>query len=170
MEVVTYLTSTLMVAASIAAVALAFWFRVKRRSRRKWGDHSSESMAMLMESELSPTPSWTNDSASPSMEDFFHQYTPAESDLHIYTNLAMFGPTIYPITVHNGGRIVIFGTCANSVVVRPGGVAIIYGTITGNLSNEGGEIDLHGTVIGEILRSKGRTSIHPTARTSLAYA
>ncbi len=169
MDVVTSLTSTLIFVVSIALVIFSFKWDVRRFSRHR----------RAQKPELAPPESAvsrrdagvvsvlaTSVTPTHSLEGFLCQYTPAENDLHIYSRLAIFGPSIHPITVHNGGQLMLFGPCAASITVRSGGMAMVYGLVTGELVNEGGDMHVYGTVIGKIHKNGGSTSIHPVARVS----
>lgn len=167
MEVVTYLTSTLIVATAVSLVIFGFWFDTTRRRRSLRSD--TQAGAARPEADLSlpgepelPTRAAFTDGTDPSLEGFVLQHAPIERDLHVYGRLAVFGAVLRPVTVHAGGVLVLFGPCIASIQVRRGGQAAVYGVVTGDLVNDGGEIDVYGNITGTVHEHAGRTWVHPS--------
>jgi len=162
MEVVTYLTSALLVAVSIALVVLGFRFDVRLR-RQAWRPPRTEPELPPAAGGPAGTHSGPGMAPGPSLDGFTLHYQPVEEDLHVYSRLALFAPVTRPVIVHNGGHFQLFGPCAASLVVRPGGAAVVYDLVTGDAVNEGGELHVHGKVLGAVRRTAGNTVIHPLA-------
>lgn len=169
MEVVTYLTSTLIVVVGISLVIFGFWFDVQRRRSLQKPVQGADVVLYASASSAEPLihtkPSIATNQPH-SVEGFLKLYEPIESDLHVYTRQAVFGPVVSPITIHNGGQLMLFGTCASSVTVRSGGVAVLYGLVTGDVVNEGGSLLVHGTVMGNIDQIAGCTTVSGLAQTA----
>lgn len=164
MEVVTYLTSTLIVAMAISLVVFGVWFDTTRRRRglhldepeSAWlpaGDHASHAEPMAT---AQVTPAAPGDS---SLDGFVFQHAPVERDLHVYGRLAVFGAVLQPVTVHSGGQLVLFGPCIAPVRVRRGGRAVLYGVMTGDLTNDGGDIEVFGAITGAIHEHAGKAGM-----------
>lgn len=164
MDVVTYLTSALLVAVSLALVVLGFRFDVRLRRRRHAAGKaaSAEGLAPGEGMPIAALPAVVG-SGIPSLDGFGRHYDPVEEDLHVYARLALFGPVTRPVVVHNGGYCLLFGPCVASITVRAGGAAVVCGLVTGDLVNEGGEIHVHGKVLGVLRRQGGHTVVHPLA-------
>ncbi|AKJ29200.1 hypothetical protein [Caldimonas brevitalea] len=172
MQVVTYLTSTLLIAVSVGLVLLAFRYEVRRR-RSLHELVNSRELVVLDDSEierdrevsvphagvaahtadLSSAPPWHG------LEGFHCQHTPAEECLHVHSKLALFSPALAGVVVHKGGELRLFGPCVGSVTVRVGGTCFSYGTVTGDALNEGGVLRVYGTIIGEVKTKQGATFI-----------
>lgn len=48
--------------------------------------------------------------------------------------------------------------------LRRGGRAVVYGVVTGDLVNDGGDIEVYGNIAGTIHEHAGRSCVHPSRR------
>lgn len=189
MDVVTYLSAALLLTASLSVLFLVGRHLVRQQRERAEHDAIREQglvgasaaqagirpglasgMASGMASSGMPHLPLTDGLAAepPPVGEFLRQFEPIESDLHVYSRLALFGPAAAPIVVHNGGVLLMYGTAASQVTVRKGGTLWLYGTLVGDVLNEGGALQIVGTVVGRVLTRDGQTVVHPIAR--LAHA
>lgn len=168
MEVLTYLKSTLAIAACLSVIFLVLRHVVRRESGRR-DERTQEGSFLVATSSLSreenKPPSAPVGAVHPELlAEFVCQYTPPETDLHVYSKIALFAPSVFPIHVHKGGHLLLLGTAVGNVSVRTGGIAVVYGLVVGEVLNEGGQLQVFGRIIGKLTETAGSTCVHASSQ------
>jgi hypothetical protein len=94
------------------------------------------------------------------LSEYIQRQEPQEAELHIYSKIALLGPTTANVTVHKNGSLILLQICVGDVYVRAGGELFIMTTVVGNVTNDGGSVHVFAQVAGQLETISGETLIH----------
>jgi hypothetical protein len=146
--ITTYLKSALLLASSLALVGFALrMLFLRRQSEKDWA--RSERAVQATVAGIAPKgPAPSAQQPDITLTDYVRLFDPVEQDLIAYSSIAVFGPIVGSVIVHNNGSVLIYGTCTGNVTVLSGGAATVYGTVVGSVHNQGGTLTNHGRILG----------------------
>lgn len=97
------------------------------------------------------------------LSEYVQRHEPQGEELHIYSKIALLGPTTANVTVHKNGSLILLQICVGDVYVRAGGELFIMATVVGNVTNDGGTAHVFAQVSGQINTRSGDTLLHKSA-------
>lgn len=89
-----------------------------------------------------------------------------DGPLQIDGPFTLFGMITGEVTVISGGGLTVNGMLGDSLSVEQGGWAIINGSISGDVINNGGDIQIRGSINGTVIENAGTTIVHPSHASS----